>query len=73
MNAQIRPKLKTPPPSEVKTSAKAMIERLPSRGLTWERLAYHVGVRASIERGLAEADAGLLIPHDEIEKRFGLK
>jgi|GEM_PF-5706441 hypothetical protein len=73
MNAQIRPKLKTPPPSEVKASAKAMIDRLPGRGLTWERLTYHVGVRAAIERGLAEADASLLIPHDEIEKRFGLK
>ena len=73
MNAQIKPKLKTPSPSEVKASAKAMIDHLPSRGLTWERLAYHVGVRAAIERGLAEADAGLLIPHEQIEKQFGLK
>ena len=29
-----KPKLKKPPPSEVKTSAKAMIDRLPTRGLT---------------------------------------
>ena len=39
MNAQIRPKLKMPPPSEVKVSAKAMIDRLPMRGLMVERLA----------------------------------
>jgi hypothetical protein len=73
MNARIKPKSKVPLPSEIKAGAKAMIDRLPSRGLTWDRLAYHVGVRASIERGIAEADAGLLIPHDEIEKHFGLK
>ncbi len=73
MNAQIKPKLKPATPQEVKTEAKAMIDRLPNRGLTWERLVYHLGVRASIERGLAEANAGLLIPHEEIEKRFGLK
>ena len=58
MNAQIKPKLKKPPPRDVKASAKAMIDRLLTRVIAWERLAYHVDVRASIERGLAEAGAG---------------
>lgn len=73
MNAQIQPKLKVATPSEVKAEAKAMIDQLPSRGLTWEKLTYHVGVRASIERGLAEANAGLLTPQEEVEKEFGLR
>ena len=57
MNAQIKPKLKKPPPRDVKASAKAMIDRLTTRGLAWERLACQVGVRASIERGVAKVGA----------------
>jgi len=72
MSSQTQPKLKVATPSEVKESAKTMIDQLPSRGLTWEKLTYHVGMRASIERGLAEANAGLLIAQEEIEKEFDL-
>lgn len=68
-----KPKLKVATPSEVKESGKTLIDQLPSRGLTWEELTYHIGVRASIERGLAEANGGLLIPQEEVEKELGLR
>ena len=55
----------------VKEAAHQLIEQLPDN-VTWGDLAYRMAVRASIERGLAEARAGHLIPQEEIEKEFGI-
>lgn len=40
--------------------------------IPWKSVAGMREVRASIERGLADADAGRLIPQEEIEKHFGI-
>lgn len=55
----------------VKEAARQLIDRLPNE-VTWDELAYQIEVRASIERGLADAAAGRLIPQEEIEKRFDI-
>lgn len=39
---------------------------------TWEDVRYQIELRASIERGLADSDAGRTIPHEEILKEFGI-
>jgi predicted transcriptional regulator len=53
----------------VKDAARRWIEDLPD-DTTWRDLAYRVALRASIEQGLDEADAGLLTPQDEVEREF---
>ena len=58
--------------SNVKSAARQLIDQLPE-GVTWDELAYEIEVRASIERGLADADAGRLISQGEVEKKFGIK
>jgi len=58
-------------PSNVKEAAHKLIDQLPD-DVTWDELAYRIEVRASIERGLAAADAGRLIPHEEVKKHFGI-
>ncbi len=75
MNAQVKPKpkAKAPRPAEIKLQAKAMIDRLPAKGLTWDRLAYHVSVRSDIEAGLADAAAGRVHTTEQVRKMFGLK
>lgn len=57
--------------TSVKEAALRLIDQLPD-DVSWDELAYRIEVRASIERGLAAADAGRLIPHEEIKKHFGL-
>jgi predicted transcriptional regulator len=59
------------PTTKVKDAARQLIDQLPEE-VTWDEFAYQIEVRASIERGLADADAGRLISHEEIEKRFGI-
>lgn len=57
--------------TNVKETALKLIDQLPD-DISWDELVYRIEVRASIERGLAAADAGRLIPHDEVKKHFGL-
>ena len=56
---------------KVKEAAHQLIDQLPDE-VSWDALAYRIEVRASIERGLADSDAGRLIPQQNIEKRFGI-
>lgn len=58
--------------TNLKEAACKLIDQLPD-DISWDELAYRIEVRASIERGLAAADAGRLIPHEEVKRRFGLK
>lgn len=54
-----------------KELAREAVEHLPDDATlddAIERLIF----LAKIERGLAEADAGRLIPHEEVRVRFGL-
>jgi len=39
---------------------------------TWDEVAYHMEVRASIEQGLADVKAGRVHTHEEVRKYFGL-
>lgn len=48
-----------------------LADQLPSNA-TWEDAMYQVALRRSIEKGLAEADAGLLIPVEDLLKEYGL-
>lgn len=73
MNAQIKPKPKAARPQEIKQQAKEMIDRLPAKALTWDRLAYHVSVRADIEAGLADVAAGRVYTTEQMREMFGLK
>jgi predicted transcriptional regulator len=52
----------------IKPDARLLVESLPDSA-TWDDLAYEVYVRQAIERGLAEANAGRLVDHDEAMAR----
>jgi predicted transcriptional regulator len=54
-----------------KQAAHRLIDQLPDDA-TWDQLAYHIEARASIERGLADVQAGRVLSHEEIRKEFGL-
>lgn len=56
---------------DIKTQACSLIKQLPD-GATWDEVAYRLAVRASIERGLAEADAGQLMTTEELRQSLGL-
>ena len=49
-----------------------LADQLPANA-TWEDVMYQVALRRSIEKGLAEADAGLLIPVEELLKDYDLE
>lgn len=48
-----------------------LADQLPPNA-TWEDVMYQIALRRSIEQGLAEADAGLLIPVEELLKEYNL-
>ena len=58
--------------ASAKQQAHELIDQLPDNA-TWDEIAYRVEVHASIERGLAESEAGRVTPQEEIEKRFGIR
>ena len=64
-------KLKTDRAATLKAQAKAMIDRLPDKGLSWERLAYHMSVRDDIEAGLADSKAGRVYTTEQMRAMFG--
>ena len=57
--------------ANIKTNAHELIDQLPE-GVSWSELAYHIEVRASIERGIEDADAGRTYTTEEVKKRLGL-
>lgn len=52
----------------IKPDARLLVESLPETA-TWDDLAYEIYVRQAIERGLADANAGRLVDHDEAMAR----
>jgi predicted transcriptional regulator len=56
-------------PRNIKPDAHQLVESL-SESATWDDLAYEVYVRASIEAGLADAEAGRTMSHDEALARI---
>jgi predicted transcriptional regulator len=55
--------------NSIKPDARQLVEGMPDSA-TWDDLAYEVYVRQAIELGLADADAGRTIPHDEAMARI---
>lgn len=53
--------------STAKAAALALIQKLPDDA-TWEKIREVVTLRALVERGEAEIDAGLGVPHDQVVK-----
>lgn len=51
----------------VKADALAMIQAMPD-DVTWEQLAYRIALRAKLEHGMAEIEAGRGIPHEQVKK-----
>ena len=58
--------------SGIKREAQRLVERLPENA-SWDDLMYEVYVRQAVERGIADADAGRVVSHDEAMSRLGLK
>ena len=59
----------TPP---TKRQAHELIDALPDSA-TWEDVAYEVELRASIERGLADSDAGRVVAVEDLMKELGIE
>jgi len=55
----------------LKQKAHELIEQLPDTA-TWDDVVYEMAVRRSIERGLADANAGRLTDVEAIRREFGL-
>lgn len=59
-------------PTGIKREAQRLVEKLPESA-SWDDLMYEVYVRQAVERGIADADAGRVVSHDEAIARLGLK
>lgn len=55
----------------VKSKARELIEQLPDNA-TWDDVAYEIAVRRSIERGLADLDAGCTYTSEALLESLGL-
>ena len=55
-----------------KQQAHELIDNLPESA-TWDDVAYEAGLRASIEHGLADAEAGRIVAVEELMKEFGVE
>ena len=53
----------------IKEEAQKVIQKLPD-GASWDDVMYEIYVRKKIDEGIKAADAGNLIPHAQVKKRF---
>jgi len=56
----------------LKQQAHALVDNLPESA-TWDDLAYEAELRASIDRGLADSEAGRVVTIEDMMKEFGLE
>ncbi len=54
-----------------KQEAHKLIDGLPDNA-SWSELIYEAALRRAIERGIAQADAGELIPMEDLLKDYGI-
>lgn len=54
-----------------KQQAHELLARLPDDA-TWDEVVYQMAVRRSIERGLADVEAGRVIDLQDVRAQFGL-
>jgi predicted transcriptional regulator len=57
--------------ANIKEEARRLVENLPDDS-TWEDLMYQIYVRESIEKGLADSEAGRVTDVEDVRKEFGL-
>ncbi len=57
---------------EAKRAVRELLDKLPD-DCTLEDVLYHLYVLERVSRGLAEADAGQLIPHSQVEEELRRK
>ncbi len=55
-----------------KETARAVLDQLPE-DCSLDDVLYHLYVAQAVQQGRAEADAGLTIPHDEVEAELRRK
>ena len=55
--------------ARAKDEVREILEGLPEDA-SLEDIQYHIYVRQKIEQGLADADAGRVIPHEEVQRRL---
>jgi predicted transcriptional regulator len=55
-----------------KQEAHQLIDQLPESA-GWDELIYQAAIHRAIERGLAEADAGQLVPVEELLREYPLR
>ena len=53
----------------LKEEALDLIRRMPDQA-TWDDIMYEIYVRKKIAMGLEAAEAGKLIPHDQVKRRL---
>ena len=52
-----------------KKSAQQILDRLPDDA-DWDRIMYELYVKQKIERSLAEAIAGRVVPHEDVRREL---
>jgi predicted transcriptional regulator len=57
--------------TNIKEEAHRLVESLPDDS-TWEDLMYQIYVRETVEKGLADADAGRVTDVKKVREEFGL-
>ena len=55
----------------IKREAQRLVEQLPEQ-VSWDDLMYAIYVRQGVDRGIADADNGRVVPHDEAVARLGI-
>jgi predicted transcriptional regulator len=58
--------------ASIKREAQRLVDQLPEQA-SWDDLMYEIYVRQAVDRGIADADAGRVVSHDEAMRRLGLK
>ena len=56
------------PKTDIRPDAHHLVDQLPDNA-SWDDLRYQIYVRQAIDRGIADADAGRMIPHEEVLRR----
>ncbi len=56
----------------LKQQAHALVDNLPESA-TWDDLAYEAELRASVDRGLADSEAGRVVAIEDMMKEFGVE
>lgn len=56
------------PKTDIRPDAHHLVDLLPDNA-SWDDLMYQIYVRQAIDRGIADADAGRMIPQEEVLRR----